>query len=75
MEVNLPPELETFVGQQVQAGSFTSADELLALAVTLLQAEQEATNASIRRGIADYEAGRYQTLAEARAELTARFKA
>ena len=75
MEVNLPPELETFVGEQVASGGYTSSDEVLAEGLALLQAQREADDESISRGIKDAEAGRTQPLDEAMSELTSRFKA
>ncbi len=71
----MPPELENFIGSQVAAGAFQSADELLAESVAMLKAQKEADDAAIQKGIADYEAGRFQTLEELTDELTRRFKA
>lgn len=57
MEITLPPEQAEFVGNQVKAGLYASADEVLAAGIASLQAQLDEDNAAISRGIEQAEAG------------------
>jgi antitoxin ParD1/3/4 len=41
MDVSLPPELEHFIREQVDGGSYTTADEVVCEALRLLQRNEE----------------------------------
>ena len=67
--VNLTPELEVFVREQVENGLFNSASEVHRAALAAMAREEEERQARLQRlrseinvGIEDLEAGRFQTV-------------
>ena len=78
MNVSLTPELERFVKDQVDAGRYQTASEVVREGLRILLERQEAIeslNRKIERGLADVAAGRIHGPEEARAILRARRKA
>ncbi len=73
MQVDLSPELESFIDSQVAKGRYGSIEEFLQEALSHLRSQIEEDEASVRRGIADAEAGRVRPLDEVAQELKARF--
>jgi antitoxin ParD1/3/4 len=54
MSVAFPPEIETFVARELEAGKFSSRDELIIAAVDLLRrrkADHEALRQEIEKGM------------------------
>lgn len=74
MEVTLPPEQATFVGDQIEAGAYASAEEVVAAGIASLQASLSKDNASIARGIAEAEAGKGDISSEVFDRLSSRYK-
>jgi antitoxin ParD1/3/4 len=78
MNVSLTPELERFVKEQVDAGRYQTASEVVRDGLRILFERQQAIeslNRKIERGLADVAAGRTHSPEEARAILRARRKA
>lgn len=78
MNVSLTPELERFVKEQVDAGRYQTASEVVREGLRMLLERKEAIaslNRKIERGLADADAGRLHSPDEARAILNARRKA
>ena len=78
MNVSLTPELERFVKDQVDAGRYQTASEVVREGLRFLLERHEAIesiNRKIERGLADVAAGRTHSPEEARAILRARRKA
>ena len=69
MAIDIPPELQAFVQQELMAGRYQSEQELVREALRMLQREQEDTLAGIHAGLADVAAGNVQPLDEAFAEI------
>lgn len=75
MAYTVSGELELRVKTWVSSGEFASEDEVLRSALDALErqraesASASADLAAIRQGLADYEAGDYQTLAEFDGEM------
>lgn len=72
MNISLPPELESFVQSQVDAGTFISANDVIHTALRLLQEQAILPNRqtadikqALQLGIDDLEQGRYTTYATA----------
>ena len=75
MNVVLSPDIERFVREQIDAGSFRSPVEVIEEALRQMKADQaelDEIRQKIDRGLADVEAGRTFSPEEARAELKAR---
>jgi Arc/MetJ-type ribon-helix-helix transcriptional regulator len=79
MSYQISPELEKLVQQQMLAGGYQSADDLLRDALAALEEHRHATLeedveliAGVRRGLEDMKAGRSRPLAEFDSELRAR---
>ena len=78
MNVSLTQELERFVKDQVDAGRYQTASEVVRDGLRILLERQQAIeglNRKIERGLADVAAGRTHSPEEARAILRARRKA
>ena len=78
MNVSLTPELEQFVKNQVVAGRYQTASEVVREGLRLLLERQEAAeglNRKIEHGLADVAAGRTHSADEARSILRERRKA
>ncbi len=73
MTIEIPADLQSFVRQQLELGLFPNEQQLVAEALQLLRAEQEASIEGIRQGLADAASGRMQPLAEAFADLRREF--
>jgi len=68
MAIQLTPELERLVNEKVAEGSYSSPEAVLEAALAALEAneaETERLRALIAEGIADIEAGRYETFESA----------
>ena len=70
MNVSLTPQLERLVKEKVASGKYDSASEVMREALRLLEEQEdlnriklEALKQDIMLGLADLEAGRYQTYA------------
>jgi putative addiction module CopG family antidote len=62
MDVHLTPEQEKFIRHSVEAGRFSTADEALQEAVSLLEAREQSIaelRADLDDGLADLDNGRY----------------
>ena len=68
MTYQLPPDVQQFVSEQLATGQYGSADDVLRDAVRALK-WRRAEIAAIAEGVADMEAGRYQSVDEVDAEL------
>ncbi len=78
MNVSLTPELERFVKEQVDAGRYQTASEVIRDGLRILLERQEAIislNRKIERGLSDAADGRLHSPQEARAILQARRQA
>ncbi len=74
--VDLGGNLENIVSKLVQSGRYNSRSEIIREGVRLVherEARIEALEASIRRGMADSEAGRIHELDDVRKRLAARY--
>jgi putative addiction module CopG family antidote len=79
MSYEFPPDVEELLQQQLSAGSYGSADEVLRDALRALEAQRRAiveedpvVVEGIRRGLADLKAGRIQSFDQFDAEFRAR---
>jgi Arc/MetJ-type ribon-helix-helix transcriptional regulator len=81
MSYAFPPDLQTLFQEQMSAGNYQSADDLLRDALKalseqrqiLIEEEDPVTIEGIRRGLADMEAGRGRPLEEFEAEFRAKW--
>ena len=76
--VNLGSKLEAVVDELVQKGRYNSRSEVLRAGVRAVHEHERRfaeLEASLRKGIADYEAGHYLDLDEVTARLTAKYQA
>jgi antitoxin ParD1/3/4 len=76
--VDLGNQLEGFVSSLVKSGRYNSRSEVMREGVRLIHERETrlaALDASIRRGIADADAGRVHDLDEVEAELDAKYAA
>lgn len=71
--MELTPEQEQFISEQISTGPFSDREEVLNAALELLrqrlQADYDATVDSIKQGLKDYADGKGQPLAEACEEI------
>lgn len=79
-QVNLGADLESYVEGLVREGGFASRDEVIREGVRLVWEREKAAwladlDVSIRRGIADSEAGRVRDLDEVTARLRGKYQA
>jgi len=65
----LPEDLQQFVLYELASGHFRSTRELLVEGIRLLQREREDTVKGIQAGLDDIQAGRFQPLEDAFADL------
>jgi len=56
MEVKLPPEIETFINDSLEAGKYASAEELLVAAVLQLRNDEHEISEEDLRAIEEAEA-------------------
>lgn len=75
--IALPPSLSEYVQAKVDSGEYASEEDVLFAAFDAFQRSEEqvrreADLASIKRGLADFEAGRFRTAEEADAEFRQR---
>lgn len=57
MPLDIPPELASFVQQEVSSGRFASQEELMLAGIRLLKQDREEALAGIRQGIAEWRRG------------------
>lgn len=69
MSVEISPDLEKFVEQEVISGHFESPASVIEHALRLMQRDREEAVSGIKAGLADEQAGRVQPLDEAFADL------
>jgi len=71
MTVDLPPDLEERINQEIASGAFASAEKVIRDALLRRRDEKERQQAlaDIRAGIADKEAGRVRPLEEVTTEI------
>ncbi len=81
MNLNLTPELESLIHQEVTSGLYNSASEVVREALRLMQthdefrhAKLEALRRDIQEGLDDIEAGRVRDGKEAMAEIKKRLE-
>jgi len=65
----LPDDLQQFVRYELASGHFRSTRELLVEGIRLLQRDRAEAVEGIRAGLDDIQAGRFQPLEEAFADL------
>ncbi len=71
-EIHLSDKHKAFIEEQVKAGVFKGADEVMAAGLRLLQEKQESLHRLIQEGLDDVEAGRvhhYETAEEFLADI------
>lgn len=73
MDVTLPEKEAEIAQEMVDSGDFASIDEVLAAGVTVLH-EQNADAESVRRGLADLDAGRVSPLEKVLTELGTKYQ-
>jgi len=73
MAIEMSPELEKFVEQEVTSGHFESPSSVIEHALRLMQRDREEAINGIKAGLADVQAGRTQPLDEAFADLRREF--
>lgn len=73
MSIEIPADLQPFVRQQLELGHFPNEQQLVAEALQLLRAEQEASVEGVRQGLLDAANGRVQSLAETFSDLRREF--
>ena len=64
MSYSLSPEIESLIQQKLATGTYASEEAVLRAALAALD-EHEETVAAIGRGYDDFQAGRFQSLADA----------
>ncbi|MDZ7616448.1 MAG: type II toxin-antitoxin system ParD family antitoxin [Patescibacteria group bacterium] len=64
-----PEDVQQFVKFELASGHYRSTHEMVLEGLRLLQRERIETAEAIRAGLHDFEAGRFQTLDEAFADL------
>ena len=69
MPQTLPEDLQEFVNHELASGRYQSTQELLVEGLRLLQRDRAEAVEGIRAGLRDLEAGRFQPLDEACANL------
>jgi len=74
MSIEIPPDLQPFVSEQLQLGCYHSEQQLVTEAVRLLKAEREEAVEGIRLGLADAAAGRTLPLVEASNDVRREFR-
>jgi hypothetical protein len=70
MSYNFPPEIKSLVDQNMALGVYLSEDHLLQAALHVLS-DYHATVSDVRQGITDFEAGNYQDISAAFADIRA----
>jgi putative addiction module CopG family antidote len=65
MQIELPPDLTEFVSQEVSAGHYKSAQDMIVEALRIQREERESAIAGIRRGWESAQRGEGMELAEA----------
>lgn len=73
MTIDIPPDLEKFVEQEVSSGHFHDRRSVIEHALRLLQRDRVEAIEGIRAGLADEKAGRVQPIEDAFADLRREF--
>ena len=73
MAMEMSPDLEEFVEQEVTSGHFDSRSSVIEHALRLMQRDREDAIHGINAGLADEQAGRIQPLDEAFSDLRREF--
>ena len=73
MQIDLPPELESFVEQEFATGRYETRDEVVAQALRWVKEDRQDAIAGIKQGLEDVAAGRTQPLADAFQDIREQF--
>lgn len=73
MQIDLPPDITDFVTQEVSAGHYKSAQDMIVELLKLEREEREATIADIRLGWESAQRGEGTEIAEVAKELRKEF--
>lgn len=73
MSIEVSPELEQFVNQEVASGHFADKNSVIEHALRLLQRDRNEAIMGIKAGLADVDAGHIQPVTETFAELRSEF--
>jgi putative addiction module CopG family antidote len=65
----IPADLQFFVEAELAAGRYRSQQEVVEAGLRLLKRERDEATEGVRAGLADFNAGRFQTLADTFADL------
>jgi putative addiction module CopG family antidote len=65
----IPADLQFFVEAELAAGRYRSQQEVVEAGLRLLKRDRDEATEGVLAGLADFDAGRFQTLAEAFADL------